>query len=58
MDKKSRNLMSLAASSIAEVHQRITGKKLEPTWDNERLTPAKARKITHSTTYQMELGLK
>jgi KilA-N domain len=48
-------LMALAASGIAELHQRITGKKLEPTWDTERLTPAKARKITHSSNYQMAL---
>jgi hypothetical protein len=48
-------LMALAASGIADLHQRITGKKLEPTWDSERLTPAKARKITHSKEYQMQL---
>ena len=57
MDKKSRNLMALAAAGIADLHKRITGQKLEPTWDAERLTPAKARKITHSSTYQMELGV-
>ena len=51
------SLMSLAAAGIADLHQRITGKKLEPTWDTERLTPAKARKITHSNNYQMELGV-
>jgi hypothetical protein len=50
-------LMALAASGIAELHQRITGKKLEPTWDTERLTPAKARQITHSNSYQMELAV-
>jgi len=50
-------LMALAASGIADLHHRITGQKLEPTWDNERLTPAKARKITHSSTYQMEMGV-
>jgi hypothetical protein len=37
------------------VHKRITGQKLEPRWDKERLTPAKARKITHSANYQMEI---
>ena len=51
------SLMALAASGLADLHKRITGKKLEPTWDSERLTPAKARKITHSSTYQMELAL-
>lgn len=50
-------LMALAASGIADLHQRITGKKLEPTWDSERLTPAKARRITHANTYQMELAV-
>jgi hypothetical protein len=50
-------LMALAASSIAEVHFKITGKKLEPTWDTERLTPAKARQIAHSSAYQMELAV-
>lgn len=50
-------LMALAASGIADLHQRITGKKLEPTWDSERLTPAKARKITHSKEYQMQLAV-
>jgi len=50
-------LMALAAAGIAELHQKITGKKLEPTWDSERLTPAKARKITHSSAYQMELAV-
>jgi hypothetical protein len=57
IDADNPALMALAASSIAEVHQRITGKKLEPTWDSERLTPAKARKITHSSTYQMQLAI-
>ena len=51
------SLMALAAAGIADLHKRITGQKLEPTWDAERLTPAKARKITHSSTYQMELGV-
>jgi KilA-N domain len=50
-------LMALAASGIAELHQKITGKKLEPVWDEERLTPAKARKITHSSAYQMRLAV-
>jgi hypothetical protein len=57
IDADNPALMALAASGIADLHKRITGKKLEPTWDNERLTPAKARKITHSSTYQMELSL-
>jgi KilA-N domain len=48
-------LMALAAGGIAELHKRITGHKLEPRWDKERLTPAKARKITHSANYQMEI---
>jgi hypothetical protein len=48
-------LMALAASGIADLHKRITGQKLEPKWDNERLTPAKARKITHSANYQIEM---
>jgi KilA-N domain len=48
-------LMALAASGIADLHKRITGQKLEPRWDNERLTPAKARKITHSANYQIEM---
>jgi hypothetical protein len=51
------SLMALAASGIADLHKRITGKVLTPTWDNERLTPAKARKITHSSKYQMELAV-
>lgn len=50
-------LMALAASGLADLHKRITGKKLEPTWDAERLTPAKARKITHSSEYQMQLAI-
>jgi hypothetical protein len=58
IDADNPALMALAASGIADLHKRITGKKLEPTWDNERLTPAKARKITHSSTYQMELAIK
>jgi hypothetical protein len=57
IDADNPALMALAASGIAELHKRITGKKLEPTWDAERLTPAKARKITHSNTYQMEMGV-
>jgi hypothetical protein len=57
VDADNPALMALAASGLADLHKRITGKKLEPTWDNERLTPAKARKITHSSTYQMELSL-
>ena len=50
-------LMALAAAGIADLHKRITGKKLEPVWDTERLTPAKARRITHSSNYQMELAV-
>lgn len=50
-------LMALAASGLADLHKRITGKKLEPTWDSERLTPAKARKITHSSEYQLQLAV-
>jgi hypothetical protein len=57
IDADNPALMALAASGIAELHQRITGKKLEPTWDTERLTPAKARQITHSSAYQMELAV-
>jgi hypothetical protein len=49
------SLMALAASGIADLHARITGKRLEPTWDEERLTPAKARRIVHSKEYQVEL---
>jgi hypothetical protein len=51
------SLMALAAAGIADLHKRITGQKLEPTWDTERLTPAKARKITYSKTYQLEMGI-
>jgi hypothetical protein len=51
------SLMALAASGIADLHKRITGKQLEPTWDSNRLTPAKARKIARSREYQMELGI-
>jgi len=57
IDADNPALMALAASGLADLHKRITGKKLEPTWDSERLTPAKARKITHSSTYQMEMGI-
>jgi hypothetical protein len=52
IDANNPALMALAASGIAELHQRITGKRLIPTWDKERLTPAKARQITHSSAYQ------
>lgn len=57
IDADNPSLMALAAAGIADLHKRITGKKLEPTWDSERLTPAKARKITYSSTYQMELAV-
>jgi hypothetical protein len=57
IDADNPSLMALAAAGIADLHKRITGKKLEPTWERERLTPAKARKITHSSEYQMELGV-
>jgi hypothetical protein len=55
IDADNPSLMALAASGIADLHKKITGKTLKPTWDSERLTPAKARKITHSTSYQTVL---
>jgi hypothetical protein len=51
------SLMALAASGIADLHKRITGKRLEPKWDSNRLTPAEARKIAQSKEYQMEMGI-
>jgi KilA-N domain len=41
-------LMAMAAKGIADLHKKITGQNLEPTWDAERLTPSKARAIVHS----------
>jgi hypothetical protein len=51
------SLMALAAAGIADLHRRITGKQLDPTWDEDRLTPSKARAITHSAIYQGVLPL-
>jgi hypothetical protein len=51
------SLMALAASGIADLHKRITGKCLAPAWDTERLTPVKARRIVHSSEYQLEMPL-
>jgi hypothetical protein len=48
-------LMALAAAGIAELHERITGKSLQPKWESDRLTPTQARTITHSAFYQTEL---
>jgi KilA-N domain len=48
-------LMALAASGIAELHKKITGKSLQPKWESDRLTPTQARTITHSAFYQTEL---
>lgn len=48
-------LMALAASGIAELHRKITGKSLQPKWESDRLTPTQARTITHSAFYQTEL---
>jgi hypothetical protein len=49
------SLMVRAAAGLAKLHEEITGEKLQPTWDDDRLTPAKARKITHSSNYQVEM---
>lgn len=49
------DLMALAASKIAAVALEITGKKLQPKFDEHRLTPSQARAIAYAPEYQMEL---
>jgi KilA-N domain len=51
------SLMALAASGIADLHKKITGKSLQPKWESDRLTPTQARTIAHSAFYQAELPL-